>query len=76
MGMAPNGSPLLKMSFESAGKFLTEAAVHGRCDRLDGPSARLVLGKIVEAGTGECELLQKLFEKPERESSGERSRWC
>lgn len=58
MGMAPNASPLLKMSFESAGKFLTEAAVHGSTDRLDGPSARIVLGKVVEVGTGGCQLVQ------------------
>jgi len=45
-------SPLLKMSFETATTFLTDATLRGSSDALHSPSARLVLGRLVELGTG------------------------
>ena len=45
-------SPLLKMSYETATTFLTDATLHGCTDTLHSPSARLVLGRLVELGTG------------------------
>jgi hypothetical protein len=44
------------MSFESTCSFLTQATLHGDTDLLDSPSARLVLGKVVQGGTGSFEV--------------------
>ena len=44
------------MSFESTCSFLTQATLHGDIDLLDSPSARLVLGKVVQGGTGSFEV--------------------
>ncbi|ORX57972.1 beta and beta-prime subunits of DNA dependent RNA-polymerase [Hesseltinella vesiculosa] len=60
ISMNSNVSPFLKMSFESTCKFLTDATLHGDFDTLDSPSARIVLGKVVEGGTGSFEVLQPL----------------
>ncbi|KAI9488674.1 hypothetical protein BDB00DRAFT_877143 [Zychaea mexicana] len=60
MGLASNTSPFLKMSFESTCKFLTDATLHGDFDTLESPSARIVMGKVVEGGTGSFEVLQPL----------------
>jgi DNA-directed RNA polymerase I subunit RPA1 len=49
-------SPLLKMSFETATAFLTDATLRGATDTLESPSSRLVLGRVVELGTGACGL--------------------
>ncbi|CDH49468.1 dna-directed rna polymerase i complex largesubunit nuc1 [Lichtheimia corymbifera JMRC:FSU:9682] len=60
MGLASNTSPFLKMSYESTCKFLTDATLHGDFDTLESPSARIVLGKVVEGGTGSFQVLQPL----------------
>ncbi|KAI8137047.1 hypothetical protein BJV82DRAFT_675210 [Fennellomyces sp. T-0311] len=60
IGLASNTSPFLKMSFESTCKFLTDATLHGDFDTLESPSARIVMGKVVEGGTGSFEVLQPL----------------
>ncbi|KAI9310913.1 hypothetical protein BX666DRAFT_2032405 [Dichotomocladium elegans] len=60
MGLASNTSPFVKMSFESTCKFLTDATIHGDYDQLDSPSARIVMGKVVEGGTGSFEILAPL----------------
>ena len=49
-------SPLLKMSFETATAFLTDATLRGATDDLHSPSSRIVLGRVVELGTGACGL--------------------
>jgi DNA-directed RNA polymerase I subunit RPA1 len=49
-------SPLLKMSFETATAFLTDATLRGATDTLESPSSRLVLGRVVALGTGACGL--------------------
>ena len=56
MGIDDNPSPFLKMSFETCTQFLTQSTLEGDCDTLKSPSARLVLGKVVENGTGSFDL--------------------
>ncbi|XP_073157128.1 DNA-directed RNA polymerase I subunit 1 [Henckelia pumila] len=53
-------SPFLKMSFETASKFIVEAASHGLTDDLETPSSRVCLGLPVKMGTGCFDLMQKL----------------
>ncbi|KAG8371904.1 hypothetical protein BUALT_Bualt12G0011400 [Buddleja alternifolia] len=53
-------SPFLKMSFETASKFIVEAASHGLTDNLETPSSRICLGLPVKMGTGCFDLMQKL----------------
>ncbi|KAJ8570482.1 hypothetical protein K7X08_037454 [Anisodus acutangulus] len=53
-------SPFLKMSFETASKFIVEAAAHGLTDYLDTPSSRICLGLPVKMGTGCFDIMQKL----------------
>lgn len=58
--IAESLSPLLKMSFETASKFIVEAASHGMSDNLETPSSRICLGLPVKIGTGSFDLMQKL----------------
>ncbi|KAJ0696338.1 putative DNA-directed RNA polymerase [Helianthus annuus] len=53
-------SPFHKMSFETASKFIVEAASHSMMDNLETPTARICLGLPVKVGTGSMELMQKL----------------
>ncbi|OQR75141.1 DNA-directed RNA polymerase I subunit RPA1-like, partial [Tropilaelaps mercedesae] len=55
--MANNASPLQQMSFETTCTFMKNAALLGFADRLNSPSARLVMGQLVGVGTGICEIL-------------------
>ena len=48
------------MSFETASKFIVEAASHGETDELESPSARVILGLPVKVGTGSFDVMQKL----------------
>ena len=57
-GIEDNASPLLKISFETAAHFLTEAVLQGASDNLASPAARLVLGRPVGVGTGAVHLIQ------------------
>lgn len=59
-GISQSVSPFLKMSFETASKFIVEAASHGMMDNLETPTARICLGLPVKVGTGSMELMQKL----------------
>ncbi|KAF0467412.1 beta and beta-prime subunits of DNA dependent RNA-polymerase [Gigaspora margarita] len=58
MGLASNSSPFLQMSFETTCSFLTNAVLNNDTDTLNSPSARLVLGKVVQGGTGIFEVRQ------------------
>ncbi|KAG0223526.1 hypothetical protein BGW41_005462 [Actinomortierella wolfii] len=60
MGIESSTSPFMKMSFERTCHFLTQATLHGDYDSLNSPSARLVMGQVVEGGTGAFEVLQPL----------------
>ncbi|XP_031391419.1 DNA-directed RNA polymerase I subunit 1 [Punica granatum] len=59
-GIAESVSPFGKMSFETASKFIVEAACHGEVDNLETPSSRICLGLPVNMGTGSFDLLQKI----------------
>jgi DNA-directed RNA polymerase I subunit RPA1 len=57
LGLETNVSPFLKMSFEQTCGFLTKATLEGDVDRLETPSARLVMGRSVSGGTGSFDVL-------------------
>nr|XP_011458916.1 PREDICTED: DNA-directed RNA polymerase I subunit RPA1-like isoform X1 [Fragaria vesca subsp. vesca] len=59
-GIAESTSPMNKMSFETASKFIQEAAYHGEKDDLETPSARTCLGLPVKVGTGCFDLMHKM----------------
>jgi len=52
IGISSDPSPLLKMSFETTMQFLTQAAMSHEVDPIRSPAASLVMGQIVENGTG------------------------
>jgi DNA-directed RNA polymerase I subunit RPA1 len=58
--IAESLSPLAKMSFETASKFIVEAASHGMTDDLETPSSRISLGLPVKMGTGSFDIMQNL----------------
>ncbi|KAK8562107.1 hypothetical protein V6N13_148766 [Hibiscus sabdariffa] len=59
-GIAESISPFSKMSFETAARFIVEAARHGLVDNLETPSSRICLGLPVKMGTGSFGLMQKV----------------
>lgn len=59
-GIAESVSPFSKMTFETASKFIVEAASHGMTDNLESASARICLGLPVKMGTGCFDLMQKI----------------
>lgn len=59
-GIAESISPFSKMTFETASKFIVEAAKFGETDYLETPSSRICLGLPVKMGTGSFDLVQKL----------------
>lgn len=60
IGIESNTSPFAKMSFETTMHFMRNAVLTGDYDTLDSPSARLVVGRVVEGGTGCFDLLHPL----------------
>lgn len=56
IGINNSASPLLKMSFETTCKFLTDATLTGDTDMMTSPSARLILGRPINTGTGAFDL--------------------
>ncbi len=67
LGIDSETSPLLKMSFETAARFLTDAALAGDADALTSPAARLVVGAVTQVGTGCCSILHQIQEGNEDE---------
>ncbi|XP_042625626.1 DNA-directed RNA polymerase I subunit RPA1-like [Cyprinus carpio] len=59
-GIQSNSSPLQQMTFETSYKFLKQATMLGSYDKLNSPSACLVVGKVVKGGTGLFDLKQPL----------------
>lgn len=55
-GIEKSISPFLKMSYETATAFLTEATIRGETDDLSSPSSRIVVGRTVNLGTGSFSL--------------------
>jgi DNA-directed RNA polymerase I subunit RPA1 len=60
MGIESSTSPFLKMSFETAAHFLTDATLKGSVDDMRSPAARLCVGRVVDVGTGTVELIQQI----------------
>lgn len=56
-GMARSTSPLMKMSFETTVGYLRDACLDGDFDKLQSPSARLVVGGLSGVGTGSFDVL-------------------
>ena len=61
IGIENNPSPLQQMTFETAIGFLRSATLAGKCDTLDSPSSRLVIGKPCNGGTGSFNVMQQLI---------------
>ncbi|KAI3867080.1 hypothetical protein MKW92_022394 [Papaver armeniacum] len=59
-GLAGSISPFSKMTFETASKFIVDAAYHGEVDSLESASARICLGLPVKMGTGSFDVLQQI----------------
>ena len=57
LGIDSNASPFLKITFETATAFLTEAVLRGSGDDLSSPAAALVMGRVVRGGTGGMNVL-------------------
>jgi DNA-directed RNA polymerase I subunit RPA1 len=57
-GIQTHSSPYLRMSFETTTKFLSQALLHGEHEAMTTPSARLVMGRVVDSGTGAFDLWQ------------------
>jgi DNA-directed RNA polymerase I subunit RPA1 len=55
-GINAHGSPYLKMSFETCASFLVDALLSNEHERMVSPSARLVVGRVVDSGTGAFDL--------------------
>lgn len=58
--MQHGSSPLQKMTFETTIAFMQQAIINGHFDSLLSPSARLVLGQLIHAGTGAFDLLSDM----------------
>jgi DNA-directed RNA polymerase I subunit RPA1 len=58
-GMREMSSPFLQMSFETTAQFLTQAAVTASSDKMESPSANIVVGRPIRQGTGAFSLLVK-----------------
>ncbi|CCH61247.1 hypothetical protein TBLA_0E01930 [Henningerozyma blattae CBS 6284] len=58
-GMETSTSSLMKMSYETTCQFLTKAVLDNEHEELNSPSARIVLGKLNNVGTGSFDILAK-----------------
>jgi len=70
--IASNPSHIQRASFESAFRFLKEAAVSGHPDDLLSPSACISVGKVCSIGTGAFDLIDK---RPRVEKIGRRKKF-
>ncbi|KAL8172139.1 hypothetical protein V2J09_023943 [Rumex salicifolius] len=59
-GIAESTSPFSRMCFETASKFIVEAATRSEKDDLETPSARVCLGLPAKVGTGCFDLLHDI----------------
>lgn len=60
-GMETSTSSLMKMSYETTCQFLTKAVLDNEREELESPSARIVLGKLSNVGTGSFDVLSKVY---------------
>lgn len=60
LGIESSRSTFLKITFETASHFMTDATLKGAADDLSSPASRIVVGRIVDLGTGTFSLRQRL----------------
>ena len=70
MGMRGATSPFMKMSFETTVQFVANAVMEGDWDPLEGPSARIVAGKVSRMGTGSFDVLMPVSGKDKKKEGG------
>ena len=63
MGIRDAVSPFMKMSFETTLQFVASAVLDGDWDTLEGPSARIVAGRLSKVGTGSFDVLMPLGQR-------------
>lgn len=63
MGIRDAVSPFMKMSFETTLQFVASAVLEGDWDTLEGPSARIVTGRVSKVGTGTFDVLMPVVER-------------
>ncbi|CAN3373825.1 hypothetical protein DIURU_004341 [Diutina rugosa] len=59
-GIDSSTSAFMKMSYETTCQFLTKAVLDGDREQLQSPSAKIVLGKVADVGTGSFDLLARV----------------
>ena len=59
-GMDSSTSAFMKMSYETTCQFLTKAVLDGEREELESPSAKIVLGKLSNVGTGSFDIFAKM----------------
>lgn len=59
-GIDSSTSAFKKMSYETTCQFLTKAVLDGEREDLESPSARIVMGKLSNVGTGSFDVLAKM----------------
>ena len=59
-GINSNVSPLLKMSFETTGAFLTQAALFNEWDDLQSPSASITAGQPIGIGSNAFNVVESV----------------
>lgn len=63
-GIDSSTSAFKKMSYETTCQFLTKAVLDGDREDLESPSARIVLGKLSNVGTGSFDVMSKMPTMP------------
>ncbi|EGW32330.1 DNA-directed RNA polymerase I 190 kDa polypeptide [Spathaspora passalidarum NRRL Y-27907] len=59
-GIDSGTSAFMKMSYETTCQFLTKAVLDGNREELESPSARIVLGKLSNVGTGSFDVFAQI----------------
>ncbi|KAL8734969.1 MAG: hypothetical protein Q9181_003001 [Wetmoreana brouardii] len=63
LGMRGAVSPFMKMSYETTLQFVASAVLDGDWDTLEGPSGRIVAGRVSQVGTGSFDVLMPVVEE-------------
>lgn len=58
-GIDSSTSAFMKMSYETTCQFITKSVLNGDVERLESPSANIVMGKMSNVGTGTFDLFAK-----------------
>ncbi|EGV63759.1 DNA-directed RNA polymerase subunit [Yamadazyma tenuis] len=59
-GIDSSTSAFMKMSYETTCQFITKSVLNGDKEELESPSAKIVMGKLSNVGTGTFDLFTKL----------------